>query len=302
MSDPVIRAAELDQITWEAMRQFQVMMIGAMGDDSQIENRCLAGECVVSALGSQTIVPDDVGHVSDWTFPNQLKLPADADIEPSAELVAEIEAVFEDKIFGLVPVRWVQETLIKAISGAAEKTLETLMTKALEAVSKGKPGGYIFTTIAGKIPSIAQKVTNEAVAKVLKRAVKASNRRRGIQIISTRKQLVGYGWLKFSGMWAYRARRGRQPLPTKVWVARYKARLAARNKTGRHRPGKGVTVPQTKNGRPKAIVNLASGRKTIKSFGETKPTISEVIKVIGDYGIEKDLRDSWESKRRQLGL
>lgn len=84
--------------------------------------------------------------------------------------------------------------------------------------------------------------------------------RTGPQLVSTRRDLSDirpFTWFRFSGYDAFRAGPGRPPLPEAEWKRRYQARLKKRNKTGRHRKGKGVKVPDTRwHWRPRQILDL----------------------------------------------
>jgi hypothetical protein len=101
----------------------------------------------------------------------------------------------------------------------------------------------------------------ECCAKMKANCYRQNKKSRGVQIISTKRtDMRPMSSFKFAGKWAFRAPRGRPPLPEGVWLARYRARRKAQRKTSRRRRNDKrpplSKAPRTKYGRPLRTLNL----------------------------------------------
>lgn len=265
-----IRADDAYQIAWEAIRSWQVDFLSGLAD----ERGCglLPGQAWMALDGDKDnpnmffFDPngDEPSHlpIKDfnpdwWVFPKPITDDFKSLATTDKTQVETVKTERSEKYFGIISHESAHKIVESALEGCVkgvEKYIHHRMTH-----HAGEHGQYRMLAMNERSHAAGTRAMAHVKEKILRVVLKKKvRRRRGVQVVSTSSRRVPeFGWFKFSGMWAYRARPGRQALPKSVWLARYKARLAKRSKTGRKRKGKGVAVPALDYERPKRVKNLA---------------------------------------------
>lgn len=273
----MVSGRDVYQIAWEMCRQIQVWVLAKLTESPGAQDLTRGYYFQTQEDGSyiKTNYPDQFEVYPNFTFPYSVvnAPPARLPLLNTDGSVADVTVTAEPGLVGkLLTCETAKDILRECARDAVKTIVEALVKRGLECMQGRRDGnGYRHLFMAEVTKAAGKKALASAGAKLAAVVKRRQRRRIGVQYIQTRKPGIPLGWSTFSGMPCFRAPRGRPALPASVWLARYKARLRKRNKTGRHRKGKGVTVPTLESGaaRPKRIMNLGHRQPSNMTFYES---------------------------------
>ena len=263
LSNFMVQTKDVYHIAFEYARLLQCDLIASLGDTNGLGN-VIPGTCL-SSPGEGDVVTDDEFNPmlgGEWAFPERIVSGEPPSVHHGrGEQNADMEV--SARSGGMMRLDQAGADLKSVCRSMARKVAQKLRSRAQQMLAKKIPGAYRFQALSFRASNRGEAYLRSAVSKLVQATMTPKRRRVGIQRISTRKAIAGYGVTKFSWSWAYRAAPGRQALPVHEWKARYYQRLAKRRKTQRKGVYRGITVPKTKHGRPRHVVNLAKAHGTV---------------------------------------